>query len=188
MNKKILNAKKLLSKNFEIKRAGQADLERVWKVIKKCSEWLSEKGLDHWKNYYTRELTSKMIDKKEVWLGLENGNVIGTITVSNEPPKYYYEMGYSSKFAGLGQSAVYIGALGVLPEEQGRGVAGKMLEVVEKIVINQGVKWLRLDCRDEVPGLVEFYEKRNFLKVEDNPMDEGEDGKYWVMEKRVGDK
>ena len=75
-------------------------------------------------------------------------------------------------------------ALGVLPEYQQQGIAGKMVEFAETLAKQQGVEWLRLDCRSEVPGIVAFYEKRGFHKVGE-PLPEGEGETYWLMEKKI---
>lgn len=62
-----------------------------------------------------------------------------------------------------------------------------MLAFAESISKERGLRWLRLDCRNEVPGLVRFYENRGFEKVGDDPLQEGENESYWLMEKLLGE-
>lgn len=174
---------KELPDSFELKRAQAADLPAVWGVISTCARDLSEQGLNHWTKYYTESMVSKMIERKEVYVGLKNGEPVGTITFDTKPPKYYVEPGYSERFTNPEESATYVTAAAVIPREQNHGFASQMLEFVESETKRRGTKWLRLDCRAEVPGLVGFYEKRGYKKLGDEPIDEGEDGTYWLMEK-----
>lgn len=176
---------KEVSDPFEIRRATSNEVQTVWSIIEEDSKWLSEQGLNHWGKYYTFEMVAKMVDRKEVYIGYRDGRPIGTITFDTRPPKYYGEAGYQQMFTDPEENAFYITAVAVLPEEQRKGFAGKLLQFTEEEARARQVKWLRLDCRAEVPGLVQFYEKRGFKKVGNQTIDEGEDGTYWLMEKSL---
>lgn len=170
---------------LEINKAISQDLPVVWGIIDNCAKWLSGQNLNHWAKYYTEEMVSKMINKKEVYIGTNNGESVGTITFDTKPPKYYEEPGYGELFTNPNDPAVYLTAVAVLPGHHGRGFAGQLLQFVEDKATERNMKWLRLDCRSEVPGLVSFYEKRGFRKLGNGPIDEGEDGTYWLMEKNL---
>jgi len=60
-----------------------------------------------------------------------------------------------------------------------------LIQIVEDKAREKNIKWLRLDCRTEVPGLVSLYERKGFERLGDEPTDEGEDGTYWLMEKKL---
>lgn len=125
-----------------------------------------------------------MIHKLEVYIAIQNDVAVSTITYGMRPPKYYDTEGYVQRFTDPEAKAAYVMALGVLPGYQQQGIAGKMVEFVEALARQQGVAWLRLDCRLEVPGIVLFYEKRGFNKVGE-PLPEGEGETYWLMEKKI---
>lgn len=173
------------TRQLEIKKATEADLSIVWGIIDECAQLLSRQGFHHWAKYYTQEMVKKMIQRKEVYLGVNNGRAIGSVTFDTIPPKYYAAAGYSEYFTNPLDSAVYVTALAVLPSEQNQGTAGRLLQFVEDTARNKNVCWLRIDCRAEVPGLISFYEKRGYIKVGSNAIDEGEDGTYWLMEKNL---
>lgn len=185
MTESTVTKQKEIPGNFEIKKATENDLPTVWRIIKKNADDLSRQGIHHWEKYYTEEMVSKMIRKKEVYLGLNNSNPVGTVTFDSKPPKYYAEPGYGERFTSPEDLAIYITALAVLPDEQHHGFASKMLQFVEDEAIKRNINWLRLDCRAEVPGLVIFYERRGFVKVNEEPINEGEDGTYFLMEKSL---
>lgn len=171
--------------SFITKRASLEDLPAVWYVIDKCSQWLSDNGFHHWAKYYNEGMVSKMIQKKRVYMGIENGRTIGTVTFDTRAPKYYAETGYAQQFTDPNAPAAYVTGIAVLPTEQNHGYAGRMLAFVEQEAKKENAQWLRLDCRAEIPGLVSFYEKRGYTKVGDTPFDEGDDGMYWLMEKKL---
>jgi len=170
---------------LEIKRASASDVPIVWEIIRESSKWLSDQGLNHWAKYYTEEMVAKMVHKKEVYMGIANGKTVGTVTLDTQPPKYYIEPGYSVRFTNPTDPAIYMTALAVLPEEQKQGFAGQLIQIVEDKAREKNIKWLRLDCRTEVPGLVSLYERKGFERLGDEPTDEGEDGTYWLMEKKL---
>ena len=168
----------------KISRAYDLDYDSVWKVISHCSKWLADQGLCHWDKYYTPDLVRKLLKHKEVYMAKDGDSCIGTITFDTRPPKYYEEEHYDQMFTEPDQMAGYITAVAVFPDLQGQGVATRLLQFVEDLAKEKELKWLRLDCRIEVPGLVEFYKKRGFVPMHD-PLDEGEDGKYLLMEKKL---
>jgi|SRR6266404_3974413 len=171
---------------LQIKKATTEDVATVWGIVEADAKWLANQGLEHWAKYYTEIMVSKMIHKKEVFLGLKSGKAVGTITYDTKPPKYYDEEGYSKLFSGgEEENAAYVTAVAVLPNEQKQGFAGQMLQFAEEEAKQKGTKWMRLDCRAEVPDLVSFYEKRGYKKLGDKPIDEGEAGTYWLMEKEL---
>lgn len=170
---------------MQISNATQKDLDEVWKVVEENAKWLAELGLGHWKKYYTQNMVGKMIERKNVYLGRINGEAVGTVTYDLKPPKYYNEPGYADLFSNPEAPAAFITALAVMPEMHGRGLGEKLLRHVEDQARWAGAKWLRLDCREEVPGLVGFYEKRGYTRLGEEAIDEGDDGSYWLMEKHI---
>lgn len=149
MSLQDLEKNKEVSDTIEIKRAGTDDLQTVWSIIEQDAQWLAGQGLNHWAKYYSEEMVSKMIAKKEVYIGLVNGNPVGTITLDTNPPKYYAEAGYAERFTNPDDPAIYVTAAAVLPNEQRKGFAGKLLQFVEERSKQISAKWMRLDCRAE---------------------------------------
>lgn len=186
MTEQLFAKKQEVTAGVDISRASDQDLDAVWAIIDACAQWLADQDLKHWADHYTREMMAKIIRKLEVYVASQEGKAVSTITVGLQPPKYYVTEGYVQRFADPEAAAAYIMALGVLPTYQGRGVAGKLLTFAEGLAKQRGVEWLRLDCRAEVPGLVQFYEKRGFHTVGES-LPEGVNETYWLMEKRISE-
>ena len=181
----ITRSKESISPNLEITQATHSDWEKVWQIIQACSTQMAEGGLNHWVSFYTPDLIQQMIGQHAVYLVRSGGDLVGTFTLGSQPSQDFIDNGYVAKFTDPNSEAMYLMALAVMPNLQGQGLAGELMPTIENIVRARGVSWLRLDCREEVPGLVAFYQKRGFVKIGDQPQDEGEDGYYWLMEKRL---
>jgi ribosomal protein S18 acetylase RimI-like enzyme len=175
---------KELNGGFRVEKAGLNKVDEVWSVIKKCSDWLfAEKKLDHWAEYYTREVIEKKIKGQEVFLVIRDGVTFGTITLDENPVEYYTEENLAC-FAEPKEKAIYVSAVAVDPEFQGRGVATQLMDLADEIVKQRGIKYIRFDCRAEYADLVNFYEKRGYSKR--GSFSEGERQNYFLMEKEVG--
>lgn len=175
---------KELDGGFRVEKADLSRVDEVWSVIKKCSDWLlAEKKLDHWVEYYTREVIEKKIKEQEVLLVVKDGKMVGTLTLDERPVEYYTEENLAC-FAEPKEKAIYVSAVAVDPDFQGRGVATQLMNLADEIVRQRGIKYLRFDCRAEYTDLVSFYEKRGYTKR--GSFSEGERQNYFLMEKEVG--
>ncbi len=173
-----------LGGNLEVGRASRGDLESVWAIIKSDSDWLAEKGLDHWRKYYTREKIAQKIGGSEVYLAYQNNDLVGTVTLDTNPVEYYRpeEM---NQFTDPDASGLYVTALAVLPDKQGQGIASELMEFADSEAKKKGVKYVRFDCRAAYTDLVNFYKKRGY-KVAGETVDEEDNNElYLLMEKAL---
>ena len=172
-----------LEGGLKVIRAADADVDKVWGVVKSCSDWLlGEKKLDHWSKYYTREIIEKKIKKQEVLLVYQGGGVVGTITLDTNPVDYYTEENLSH-FSDPSAKAIYVSVVAVNPEVQGRGIASRLMKLADDVAKSRGIDYVRFDCRAEYTDLANFYQKRGYAKV--GSFSEGEDQNYLLMEKKV---
>jgi ribosomal protein S18 acetylase RimI-like enzyme len=164
-------------------KATKKDTEVVWQLVKADAEWLStSKQLNHWLDYYTKEMISKKIQQQEVYLLSENATPIATISVDQNPVPYYTNKELSA-FAEKNAPALYLSTLAVEPSFHGRGIASYLLLMTEQIAKKRNIHYLRFDCRAEYQQLVSFYKKRGFAVV--GSFSEGEGQNYFLMEKKI---
>lgn len=166
----------------QIRRATQDDLDRVWTVIKKCSDWLLENGLDHWDAYYSKELIEEKLNKSTVFVVEVKGNVVGTVTISTDEVEYYTESDVA-QFSNKDSRAVYVTALAVLPSMQGLGIGSALMKMVEDKAFEMGISTVRFDCRARYKELVEFYLKNGYSVVGLLWDEEDNNEPYCLMEK-----
>jgi len=170
--------------DLEIKKATIKDLDNTWGIIKICSDWLVEQGMNHWESYYSKKLIAKKIKTQQVFLAYVDKKPIATITLDKNPVSYYEEKDLQ-KFADPGAKAYYMMALAVIPGYQKRGIAGQLIKFAEKKALKEGIKYTRFDCRASYQELVEYYKKRDYKVAGDfiDPDDNSEI--YLLMEKNL---
>lgn len=167
--------------DLELIRASSSDVDEIWTIISSNADWLAAKGLNHWKIYYTREKIEKKINLENVYLVQINGESVGTLTLDTS--KTHYPPEVLNQFAEPVEDAIYVTALGILPESHGQGIASKLMEFVDRTARDQGIKYVRFDCREDDTLLVNFYNRRGYNKVGEVV---GQNGvTFLLMEKKV---
>ena len=139
-----------LEGGLKVIRADGADVDKVWGVVKSCSDWLlSERGLDHWLKYYTREIIEKKIKTQEVLLVYQDGEVVGTITLDANPVDYYTEENLAH-FSDPSAKTLYVSTVAVNPDVQGRGIASRLMKLADDIArsLRDGGRGRRSAYRD----------------------------------------
>lgn len=178
------NLVKELDGGLRVEKADLSKVDEVWSVVKSCSDWLlTEKNLNHWAEYYTREVIEKKIKEQEVLLVIRDGKTVGTLTLDERPVEYYTEENLAC-FAEPSEKAIYVSAVAVNPEFQGKGVATQLMNLADEMVKQRGIRYVRFDCRAEYTDLVNFYEKRGYVKK--GSFSEGDGQNYFLMEKKIG--
>lgn len=170
---------------LDIERAGAADVDAVWKIVKACSDWLTTFGYNHWSKYYTRELVAKKVNDQEVYLKYVDGLPVATVTFDTKPVDYYTKKELNS-FEDPKAKALYVRTLAVLPKYQKRGIASELMDFAEEKAGEKGISYVRCDCRALYLDLVNFYRARGckivglIIDVRDN------NEPYFLMEKKLG--
>lgn len=95
----------------DIMKCSKNHVDGVWEIVGSCSEWLSGRGMNHWKDYYTRDIVADNIenaatygfflDKKMVGVGCLDGRVSD-----------YYRKNYMDLCEDFSASALYLNVLG----------------------------------------------------------------------------
>ena len=165
-----------------IQKAHPGDLEAVWHIIDTCAKNLATQGFTNWATNYSQERVSKMINKLNVYLATRENIAVGTITLSTQDPSYYSAEDIA-KFTYSENGSLHVMSLGVLPEYNKQGIAINLLQFAQEQAVQQGLSWLRLDCRAEIPGLIQFYEHRGFIQrgtIQSTPQES-----YCLLEKHL---
>ncbi len=144
-----------------IRECSFADTQAVYRVIEECAAWLSNRGMDHWTDYYTEELVAKKLQQTKIYGLSEGSSLIGVVSLSEHPPSYY-DQSDLRRFKDHTAPATYMSMLAVRPEFQGSGFASKLILYAEQKVRGSGVMYMRLDVIREYEELNAFYTKRGY--------------------------
>ena len=162
----------------DIRTLDVSNTEDSWQIIEACAANLSEQGFNHWTDYYTREteVVEKMIKKGLLYGYFDDDKLVGIIKISDKAPGYYFKDGIIDEDDGRFQNALFVGALGVDPKVQGKGISKKLLKFAEDMARNSGKNCIVLDTRLEVKWLVDYYMKKqgynNIIKIDNSYLEE----------------
>lgn len=146
-----------------IKKASKPDLEQLLSVVKSCGQNMIEQGIFQWnENYPSKEVLLEDIELQQLWK-LEDGNsIVGLIVLTEiEDPEYELVKWLTKNYKNL-----YIHRLAVHPKFQGKGNAKKLMDLAENYAKEKGYISIRLDTFSQNKRNQQFYEQRNYIKLE----------------------
>ena len=137
----------------------QDSIDELTQLVNKAYKIYADMGLKYVATNQSVETTLKRIRKAICIVAIDNNKIVGTI--SYKPAQLtrgsdWYNKAFVAKF----------NQLAVDPICQEKGIGGKLVEIVERIAIKQGVSELALDTSEEAKDLISYYEKRNYRFIE----------------------
>ena len=146
-----------------IKKASEQDLEQLLAVVKSCGQNLIEQSIFQWNEKYpSKEVLLEDIELQELWK-LEHGiSIVGLIVLTENEDAEYQRVKWLTK----NQKHLYIHRLAVHPDFQGKGYAQKLMDFAESFATENNYNSIRLDTFSQNKRNQQFYEKRNYIKLE----------------------
>ena len=148
---------------MKIERAVIIDLEQLYSITKSCAKHMIENGIFQWNEQYpSKNVLKKDIELKQVWKLVENDLIIGLIVLTEIEDSEYKPVKWLTENTG----SLYIHRLAVHPKYQRKGYAQKLMNFAEKYAVEKNYYSIRLDTFSKNIGNQQFYEKRNYIKLE----------------------
>lgn len=146
---------------MDFRLADFCDLPQLKTVFGKISEHMNSTGLPLWDEVYPCEFFSGDIEKKQLYLMSEGGNIAAAfaLTDSNAGESYVSWENPHGK-------AIYIERLGVNVDYLRRGLGSHMLKKAIELARRSGAEYLRLFVVDINEPATRLYEKNGFRRVE----------------------
>lgn len=146
-----------------IKKASKQDLEQLLSVVKSCGQKLIDQGIFQWNEEYPkREDLLEDIELQELWKLEDKNSIIGLIVLTENADEEYHNVKWLTK----NHKNLYIHRLAVHPNFQGKGYAQKLMDFAEKYARENGYYSIRLDTFSQNKRNLQFYEQRNYIKLE----------------------
>lgn len=147
-----------------IRLAQQNEISRVLQVTSACNLSMRSEGIFQWTdNYPSYKAFEKDILRNELYVLVENTNVIGSITIS----KYIDEEYKTVKWLTKTTRHTYIHRLAIHPDHQKKGYARKLMDFAENLARTNKCASVRLDTFSLNKRNQKFYENRGYLKLEE---------------------
>ena len=158
------------------------DIEEILILKEKINLDLLNQGMTQWNNGYpNREVFENDILLNSQYKMLnEAGHIIGIGSVNNVQHQTFAEANWTDK----SNNFFLIYRLGIDPDYQNQGLAGKMMDFLEDVAISKNATSIRLGALSSYEKVVSFYLKRNYKIIESKffPVSKM---KYHLMEKLI---
>ena len=139
------------------------EIEKVMKIVRDAQEYFKNQGIDQWQNNYpNEEVIKKDIDNNISYVLVDQNRIIGTIVIDFEIERTYEKI-YEGEWLSEGEYAV-IHRVAIADDYKGRGIAGLMINEVEKIVRENGVNAVKGDTHRDNQSMQRLFIKNGFKK------------------------
>ncbi len=144
--------------NFRL--AEKDDLPQLKEMYKKIVEKMNDMDIKIWNEYYPYEVFEKDIDKKQLYLLVENKKILAAFVVTELiAPKS--NLGWEKPEA----PAMYLNRIGVNVEYLKKGLGSLIIEEAKKIAKGKNIDFLRLlVVKTNIPA-INLYLKAGFKQV-----------------------
>ena len=135
-----------------VRPAQQDEGGAVSDILSDASRWVRCNGIDQWPERFPDQLIAGGIARGEVYLALDDGMAVGTLTLQWDDPRFWDE----------GNDAGYVHRLALVSSHRGRGHGYELLDWAQSQIAAAGRRYLRLDCGAENTALRNYYEAAGF--------------------------
>ena len=139
----------------------ESDLQLVLDYLKKSAEWLKSKDIDYWQNWHNPQKLyvdwiKEGLQSRQFYQVKQDSKPVGIFRLQYEDEMFW---GKKNDRAG------YIHSFTVNRDYSGKGWGYKILLEVEKLLKDDNRNLLRLDCGEDVAGLIKYYKNYGFNEV-----------------------
>jgi ribosomal protein S18 acetylase RimI-like enzyme len=145
-----------------IRLAKIKEIDEILSITSACASSLISKKIFQWSDAYPSvEIFRNDIEKKELYVLVIKGTIVGTIVLTPSIDPEYLPV----KWLTPNNNNLYIHRLAVHPSEQGKGHARKLMDFAEDYAIRKEYDSIRLDTFSKNPRNQKFYEIRGYHRL-----------------------
>ena len=164
-----------------IRKANKEDLENIMKMYKSCVTGMLENGIDQWDDTYPNtEIISEDLNVGTYYVSEMDGTIIGGINIDKNQDDTYLALDWEDK----SDSFLVVHRLGVKEEFWNKKIGKDLMLFTEKLVIEKGLKSIRLDTYSGNPKAMEFYRRLGYIELGTIDLKPEKD-KYYCFEKII---
>ena len=164
-----------------IKKANKTDLDKIMKMYKSCVKGMLENGIDQWDNSYPNaEIISEDLNVGTYYVAEIDGIIIGGVNIDKNQDDTYLALDWEDK----SDSFLVVHRLGVKEEFWNKKIGKYLMLFTEKLVMEKGLKSIRLDTYSGNPKAIEFYIRLGYNELGTIDLKTNKD-KYHCFEKII---
>ena len=145
-----------------IRKATRADLNGIMRMYNSCVKGMLENGIDQWDDTYPNtEIISEDLNVGTYYVAEMDGTIIGGINIDKNQDDPYLALDWEDK----SDSFLVVHRLGVKEEFWNKKIGKDLMLFTEKLVIEKGLKSIRLDTYSGNPKAMEFYRRLGYSEL-----------------------
>ena len=146
---------------MDIRKTEMKDIEAVMQVINKAKNYLKQNNIDQWQEGYPCDATIKEdIDCGSSYVGIIDGNVVGTIAITFEREEHY-DCIRDGQWRNKNGVYGVIHRIAVDDSYKGKGIALQLMNLAEELA-DSSVKSIRIDTHKENKAMQAAIKKAGF--------------------------
>ena len=164
-----------------IRKATRTDLNGIMRMYNSCVKGMLENGVDQWDDTYPNtEIISEDLNVGTYYVSEMDGTIIGGINIDKNQDDTYLALDWEDK----SDSFLVVHRLGVKEEFWNKKIGKDLMLFTEKLVIEKGLKSIRLDTYSGNPKAMEFYRRLGYTELGTIDLKPDKD-KYYCFEKII---
>ena len=164
-----------------IRKAEISDLENIMLMYKSCVAGMVENGIDQWDETYPNdEIIIEDLNVGTYYVAEMNETIIGGINIDKNQDDTYLSLDWKDK----SDSFLVVHRLGVKEEFWNKKIGKDLMLFTEKLVIERGLKSIRLDTYSGNPKAMEFYRRLGYAELGSIDL-KADKEKYYCFEKII---
>ena len=164
-----------------IRKANKTDLKNIMKMYKSCVTGMLENGIDQWDDTYPNtEIISEDLNVGTYYVAEIDGTIIGGVNIDKNQDNTYLTLDWEDK----SDSFLVVHRLGVKEEFWNKKIGKDLMLFTEKLVIEKGLKSIRLDTYSGNLKAMEFYRRIGYSELGTIDLKPDKE-KYYCFEKII---
>lgn len=163
-----------------LRKTERNDLDRVMEITSAVIPLMKESGNTQWSDVYPNPTRFESdLKNGSLYVYEEEKQIRGFVVVDEEHPEAYGDIQWEIPR----KSSAAMHRMAVDPACQGKGIAGRMIESAEAVLVDEGYRSIHTDTSLENEKMQYQFEKNGFVFRGRLHLDENEDDWYVAYEK-----
>ena len=139
------------------------EIDEIIALTKACGLNLRQNGIDQWdENYPDRNSIQLDLETRTLFTYREGIEILGIVVLNERQDEEYSGINWSTSEAAKN---LVVHRLAVRPDQQGKGIAKKLMDFSEKYALEKGYASIRLDTYSQNPRNQRFYINRGYTDL-----------------------